>query len=291
MRGHTSTVRLLWEHAGAHLESAVRAVEELVGKASSPWERVELRRRGKVALASLATTARGHAQLLADHVAHSERAEAAMTTLLAEEEEAREQARQPASARSGKSKRNKNVKRPPGPGSGSGSRAGEPPSSAMAVPAPQPLAAAETGKELAEGAPAAVEGNLVDEENAEREVLSALASLNAAAGADKVPVAETPQGSGAHGGSTVPLPDEYVCPITTEIMADPVVTVGNAPAHKTPTSHTHAWSHPEPNPYIIACVPLSACIIKYNICACRPTDLPTSARRSRSGSHGTAPRQ
>ena len=235
VRGHTSTVRLLWEHTGAHIENAVSAVEELVAKASSPWERAELRRRGKAALASLATTARGQAQLLADHTAHAERADAAMTTLLAEEAEAREQTRQPASARSAKPKRNK--KRPPGPGSGAGSGAGEPPGSAIAVPASQPLAAAETtGEELAEGAPAAVlEGGLVDEANVEREVVSALASLNAAAGAEEVPQAETPQGSGAHGGSaTVPLPDEYICPITTDIMTDPVVTVGNAPRTTSP---------------------------------------------------------
>ena len=46
-------MRLLWEHTGAHIENAVSAVEELVAKASSPWERAELRRRGKAALASL----------------------------------------------------------------------------------------------------------------------------------------------------------------------------------------------------------------------------------------------
>ena len=228
VRGHTSTLRLLWEHTGAHLDSAARAVEELVGKASSPWERAELRRRGKAALASLATTAQGQAQLLAAHAAHAERADAAMTTLLAEEAEAgeqqaRQQARQSASAKTGRPKRNK--KRPPGAGSGAGSSAGEPPNLAMAAPTSQLLAAAgrgAAGGEHAEGAPAVL--------------------ANAAAEADEIPATETRQGSGAHSGSTVPpLPDEFICPITTDIMTDPVVTVGNSRARNAhPPTHMHA---------------------------------------------------
>ena len=186
--GHVATARLIWEQSGELIEAAEAAMEELVGRAAVPRERIELQKRVQAALACLADTALGRAT----HAAKEVIAEVAMAELLAEEE----QQLQPRS-RAGKKKR---TKRP-----------------ARACSQPLPTAKAAEAEEAEAPAKVAVEAAAAKAVDA-----PAPAQLEAAEPCEL----QTARGStrDSAGCSTSPILDEYSCPITTEIMKDPVVT-------------------------------------------------------------------